>query len=196
MATIALDIDGCFAAFTSAFNALLRSHGSPIADTEWPTWNHGRDVSTPTQWSAAWAAIESSDTWWATLPRHRDVTERVISLLDMLDQKHALVWVTSRSHGRNAHAQTCDWIETYLKLWRPQVILTPRSKPHALYAIGADVVVEDCLDNLNGARILNREAMLVLVDRPYNREGHMQPNIERVGTTEKALEMVAREVGV
>lgn len=196
MATIALDLDGVFAVFDGPFTKLLQHAGSPISDGEWPSWNHGRDVSTPEQWAKAWNYVERDHHWWQTLPRHRDVTERVITLLDILDQAHNLVFVTARPHTPRTYQQTTQWLETYLKLWEPQVVLTPRSKPHAYYGIGPDIIVEDSLENVNGTRILDRNVSLLLVDRAYNRVGHVQPNIERAASTEMALERVVRMVGV
>lgn len=199
---VALDLDGVVADFNGPAARRLIDLGAeaPSWKTDPPLWGWMHMVATAAQREAFWRSVvarttaihdEANRFWW-TLPPHRDLSERVLTLLDTLSDQLCLV--TARPW--TAHDATRDWVNRRLALYRDTPLhLTPGgAKARAYIALGATHVVEDCLTHAIDLQTLAPSIRVYLVDRPYNQSDNEYPNVLRCATTEAALERVARDI--
>jgi uncharacterized HAD superfamily protein len=194
MKRIVCDIDGVLAEFNRPFRDLLISCGATMKEAgpdfpelwEWPL-KHG---ATSAQLTAAWDYVERNPDWWASLPRHADVTDWTASALQTLTEDHEVTFVTSRPGL--CRDVTADWLMEQFDII-PHVVVCFGQKEDVVLGMRPDVIIEDRFATIY---MLSRHAIrprLILVNRPYNHEPTPQPLIERVGSTLEALNAATRQ---
>jgi hypothetical protein len=111
-------------------------------------------------------------------------------LLHDLGKSAEISFVTKRWNGREV---LISWLNYWLRVPRPQVVLCPGNKPTLLREMKPHIIIEDKLSTLmQCADFIRRGKMppctLILVDRPYNREGRpLDGSISVVKSSEMAL---------
>lgn len=203
MSTIALDLDGCLASFNVAYRRRLEAYGAVLAPFsgadpsvwDWPTL-YG---ATPEQNDAAWASIRPPHhdcfEFWYTLPKHPDLTERALTILDSLTATpaHDVLIVTARPAG--TWDATDAWVECHLGDYVRTVVTPVAPKAYGYAALGAAYVVEDNRANALDLAAMQTGATIYLIDRPYNAGTlPVQYGIQRVPSLEVALTQIEREV--
>lgn len=192
-AVIGMDLDGVLVNWEGPMRQLLVAQGATIPDGPSTHWEWLRDHAGVACWDAAWDAIHADPAWWVQLPKHQNVTPRVLTLLDTLATEQHVLWVTHRPLGETTWAQTRLWLERRLGGAHPQVVLTQHDKASAYRALGCTHVVEDNAETASAAEYAGMR--VYLVDRPYNRSC-ANLGVTRHPHTEAALEALYREVDV
>lgn len=206
MVSVALDIDGCFADWNNAFRDVLTGRGAtlrPFDESGQPDRWHWPQAygATFEQESDAWQAVYANPEWWASLDVHSDCDDSTRELLRQLVTAASaeVSFVTARPNGR---AASIAWVADKWGHTVP-VMRTPSYKPHALLALDAMVVIEDDLNTLARYRDLRNNyslptALLLLIDRPYNRPTSDRPRLRDgltvVPNTNAALRRALLEV--
>lgn len=190
---IALDLDGVFAEFNRP--AAHQLGVTPDWDTAPSTWDWMAQVATPEAIRRFWqfvtpltsAVYDPANEFWHSLPKHRDCTERVLTLLDSLQDQMTVV--TARPS--QAHEVTASWMARHLHLgaWVPLHLVPNPPKAYAYHALGATHVVEDCRAHALDLYAINQAVQVYLVDRPYN-QGPLPPSAVRCASTEDALQRI------
>lgn len=195
---VALDLDGVVAEFNGP--AAQRLGVTP----PWPeggapaSWGWMSEVATPEKVEAFWQSVTprtsathiSANQFWYDLPRHKDVTDRVLTLLDSLSDQ--MMIVTARPPL--AYQATEEWVWKMLHLPAVPVHLTPNPpKAYAYHTLGATHVIEDCRAHALDLYAINQAVRVYLVDRPYN-QGPMPPSAVRCASTEDALQRVEDDI--
>ncbi len=189
MKRIAIDIDGVLADYNHAMWRLLQACGADMRPFEGPDpdcwfW-YEKYGATAEQVKEALG--RQTPEWWGHLDPHKELTLEALRGLAELCRLHEVTFVTSRPCGRDAAWYWLDWNLNYndrLNGPGPHVLVTPRKKHDALYAMDIDALVEDNLDTVLALRGMYeyRMPVTVVVDRAYNRGGagfdcgHRSPN--------------------
>ena len=152
---------------------------------------YARYGATPEAMNAAHAHLHSHAQWWSELPDHVDLTVNAVEALVHLNTNQTVYFVTARPH--TTHGYTHLWLEE-TGLDTPQVIVTPTRKVPALIALEPRAIIEDNAETLREFRWAMHAMKLppcelILVDRPYNREGDLT-GLTLVTSTHAALQVV------
>lgn len=187
---IACDLDGCLVNFNDPMWQLLTMVGAPMrpfdgADPECWDWYCPYGAQ-PTHLNRAYAAMTGE--WWRTLPRHRDFTERTAAHLQRLNHQCEVTFVTNRP----TRQPSVFWLHHHVDR-DCHVVVTPGSKVPTLVGLRPDAVVEDRVETLVDFANMVSGALLLLVDRAYNRHVH-DARIIRVPTTLDAFRHIEAQL--
>lgn len=179
----ALDVDGVFARFNEGALAWLNKNFRPerdqlqFPDPAGPTsWNWPREIFGRKVENAFWEMVQKNPHWWVSL----GIYESTRAFLDDIDRRQQAgrvvpYFVTSRPPN-DAQQWTRFWLDAN-GMTNPMVVVVQPGKKHlVLEALGAQVLVDDYVENF---RYLPSFTRGYLVDRPWNR-GLEQSGVLRV----------------
>lgn len=167
--TIACDVDGVLANFTTAFAPLVtKVSGIEFPDVGKPTWPTDwfwDPRVTKAHWSAAVDLIRPNRTFWLDLKAYPDA----FAFLNWLSLRHEddIYFLTDRP-GRQAKWQTERWIKLHGFTATPTVILTA-NKAVVCEAVKADFYIDDKFENCQSVHVQCPATTCYIMERPYNK---------------------------
>lgn len=166
--SIVFDVDGVLANFTKAFTTLryvLHGVGPVLDKDEAATWDSCSRGASPEN-AKTWDHIMQAPYFWQEMESAFQGAEA--HGLAGLAVKSNLYFVTARA-GVNAKQQTERWINKYLCITYPTVVLT-KYKGDFCKTVDARYCIDDKADNASAvAWITQDKTKSYLLDRPYNR---------------------------
>lgn len=171
------DIDGVLFDFIRLYRDLQRAMGDP--PTMSPYWD---DYSDTKVWDELWQRPYSLATLRYTLG-HAGTWRR----LAQLDREHELYFATARSIP-GVYEVTKQFLEDN-GIREPKLILQPR-KDIASLNVGPDYVLEDNLPNAVATAYVDRQALVLLIDQPWNEVDDKVmniPNLIRLSDVDSAI---------
>ena len=188
--------DGVLASFDVGFTRLLiqmtkRDAFLPFTPERGPrAWDwFYHDGYTREEVEKAWAEINRQSNWWMRLAPLSGASTLAMTIVD-LERHHDIYFITSRASTPNAKAQTELWLQSYIGLPRPTVLISSQ-KGLAAQALMLDAYIDDNVDNVldvaGVAKAYNAERKVFLLDKDYN-QGALTPNVTRVRSVGQMLD--------
>lgn len=170
----ALDLDGVFADFTSAYAAVIRElSGRDIPPNEPNEWDWlSRYGVTPAEEAAAWRIIHAEPTFWLHLRPMAGAVE-ALKQLRLLDPFQSCVhFVTNRPKHPAVQHLTEEWLGTH-GYPHARVILACQ-KGLIAKLLKVDVFADDRPSNCQDVLDSSPATTVCLVARPWNRDAQAQ----------------------
>ena len=197
MASIGLDIDGCFADFNTGYGkALIEVGGNRFPEgynfRQPPVWYWERDAGYPPEvekevWTNHILAPEKN--FWKKLDPLPGARE-ALPILDKLSREGNNVYFLTHRVGVTAKRQTEEWLYEHGMSY-PTVILTGADKIPIIRALKIEFFLDDKVETMNEVgRVAEEERWMghyLLFDAAYNREGR-NGKVMVVRTLREALE--------
>lgn len=191
--TIMIDMDGVLCDFVEAFTRTARELDPTqviITTEKQATWNlvglMDRRLMNQT-----WDRVRATHEWWYKMP-YPMINRRELQDLLQLTYSSDVVFCTNRSAatpGRPIAAQTAEWLEDR-GIYHPSV-LCARDKGLVAMGIEATHAIDDRAENCQSIALMQPQCSVYLLDRPYNRDAVMLPNMQRVASFEEFLSCFA-----
>lgn len=174
---IGFDIDGVLANFVKAYqNLTIELSGKNLFTAD--------DINNPPCWdwpqyrgyteddmAAVWHAIKRDDTFWLNLEEHSNNINALKAVLQDIERRHEVYYVTSRS-GVNVRRQTKLWLIDHLnyigRCHTEPTVLISSEKGEIAHALKLDVYVDDNFDNVVDVVKKSPQTATYLLNRSYN----------------------------
>lgn len=186
---VGVDVDEVLADFISAYVRFAHElFGKPALGTQPTSWDFGCLGLSPEEKDAVWRRVaETQEFWYALTPLPGT------SLLARYNGPFEPVFITSRHEvaGRSVETQTAEWLWKHFGLADPRIVVAS-DKGEVASALGLVAHIDDRVEHVAEVRAACPEALVVIQDRPYNREFN-PPGIIRVRSFNEFWQKVHRE---
>lgn len=185
---IGIDMDGVVANFTDTFTEVLtRQTGKkfPVLSREWPTtWNWDKDLTTPSERSAAWEYVKTTH-FWAQLAPLEGTLHLMLELNALRNAGHHIYFITSRP-GNNAKYYSEMWLQLH-GAHNPTVLMS-FEKGFIARGLSLDIFIDDKVENIEDVLFESPSTDCYIIDWAYNRH-FTDPRVDRVKTVQEVLDM-------
>jgi hypothetical protein len=185
----ALDADGVVADFNRAFvRTVNRLWPGRVPFDFQPTRFDYHDILSHAEVDAVWAEIQRTPDWWLSIPAYRESVAAVVQHL-IGHPSDVLYFLTNRrtdTPGMPVMHQTQKWLAMCGLDWLGMsLIMCPSETPKADVCKALDIGagLDDDLANAGGS--------IVLLDRPWNREGRAE-GVQVVGSVAEFFSEMTR----
>lgn len=186
---IGFDVDGVLSQFNDPFIALIKERTGiqlpPESDSYPDTWNYdlAGGVSTE-QHRELWNEVAKSYNFFLRLKPYPEAVG-LMQKLSAIETLHDLYFITSRPGG-SAKFQSEAWL---LKFFTLPTVLISSNKGPVVRGLNLDLFVDDKPENCNEvAEATEGKCLVLMPERPWNRNIIVDARVKRVKNLEKVLE--------
>jgi uncharacterized HAD superfamily protein len=194
---VGIDVDGVLAEFNAGFIALVKEKLGvelpPVSENYPDTWNYdiealkvhyGDEQRAKEASRELWGTIAASHSFWMKL---QPISQPLLYKLADVAAMHTFYFITSRPGG-SAKFQTEAWLLKWFAL--PTVLIASDKGPVAK-SLGLELFIDDKPENANEvAEATEGKCLVLMPERPWNRNVVTDARVARVKNLEKALSHV------
>lgn len=178
MKRIGFDLDGVFADFVSRYQRLFviaegKNLFHPEDNVNPPMWNWPQFRGyTDTEVKKVWKVINSSPTFWASLPETPHMETLRAKWIRLCGHGNEVYFIANRT-GQAVKLQTEKWLQDRglcLQFSPTVLIVKDKMKGAAARAFNLDAYIDDNYDNLIDVADHSPSTRLYLLNRSYNLE--------------------------
>lgn len=184
---IGFDVDGVLADFVSAHSELIKEKTGvelPAQSDSFPDiWSYDKRALGEEKAREVFGEIANSFNFWmrlAPLPEG----ERILKQLSQIETSHQLYFITNRM-GKTAKFQTEAWL---LKWFQLPTVLIAADKAPIIKSLGLELYIDDRPETCSEvAEATDGKTLVLMPERPYNRNVIVDYRVTRVKNLERAL---------
>lgn len=196
---LGFDMDGLFVDFNTAciakMNAMFNVGLPPVSDSFPDIYNYDRANLTREQFDTLWAHIQTVETrFWKQLGELPSA-DLLRDISDMMDGCQVTAYFITTRPGRNAHAQSMQWLSAH-GFRNPTVLIADNEPAKGKLAVGLGLhaFIDDKPENCQQVKLQSPATKVFILNQPYNktiqfnditRVWHVREMLEQLGLIER-----------